>query len=333
MISQRSKRADIKELKIFDNFKVDETLPKYAGKEIRNNNGETRFIIQGNSNDSTSTNTTPQAWVSVPDDDNWIDSDSLGVDKKKLNFWQRIRLFFTTNKLIKKKEAQKKKEKLVSIRNYFTHFADSFNELTPLAEIADHYEKAILQAEKLGQKSLLEKLKDMLEVVKGEAVLIQMGVTYYVTNEQVCDFYESVDEDKNLKLTWIQNFVKVIPNEVVEIKNKIDEKGIFDNYVILHYDPQGNASSMTKEEIEVKKDPILFGVIKNSKRLYYVADWIDDYCDLTLENMFETLGEKTLEINNRNLKTYINKVGDYEQKRKKLYKTEKKPKISHKRKK
>ena len=160
----------------------------------------------------------------------------------------------------------------------------------------------------------------MLNVVRGEAHLIQMGVKYYVSNEQVCDFYEAVDEDKNLKLTWIEHFVKVIPTEIVELKAEIDMRGVFDNYVILHYDPDGNATSLTKEEIEVKKDPILFGVIENSKRLYYIGDWKDDYCDLTLEDMFEQLGEKTLEINNKNLKTYINKVGDYEQMRKKLTK-------------
>ena len=32
--------------------------------------------------------------------------------------------------------------------------------------------------------------------------------------------------------------------------------------------------------------------------------------------MFEELGEKVLEINNKNLKTYINKAGDYQQRRK-----------------
>ena len=34
--------------------------------------------------------------------------------------------------------------------------------------------------------------------------------------------------------------------------------------------------------------------------------------------ILKELGEKVLEINNRNLKTYINKVGDYEQKRKNI---------------
>ena len=67
-------------------------------------------------------------------------------------------------------------------------------------------------------------------------------------------------------------------------------------------------NEMTKEEVEKKKDPILFGVIKNSTKLYFVADWKDDYCELTLEEMFKVLKGKTLEINNKTVKTYINKI-------------------------
>lgn len=35
---------------------------------------------------------------------------------------------------------------------------------------------------------------------------------------------------------------------------------------------------------------IIFGVIASSKKLYYITDWIDEYCDLTLEQFVDTLG-------------------------------------------
>lgn len=329
MISERSKRAGIKELKIFDNFKVDRTLPKYSGKESVDDDGSIIFNIENNNfiggatNSSTNSN---QVMMSMPDEgvpmESWGSTGVVFSDEsmERLNIFKRLKIAFTLKKRIEREKAKKRKENLITIRDYFLTLSEGFSELTPLAEIADHYEKAILQADQLGQKSLVEKLKDMLDVVRGEAHLIQMSVKFYVTNDQVCDFHESVDEDDDLKLTWIEQFVKIIPNEIVKLKAEIDKRGVFDNYVILHYDPNGDATSLTKEEIEIKKDPILFGVIKNSKRLYYVGDWKDDYCDLTLENMFEQLGEKTLEINNKNLKTYINKVGDYEQRRKKIKK-------------
>ena len=93
-----------------------------------------------------------------------------------------------------------------------------------------------------------------------------------------------------------------------EIKKDVDERKIFDNYVVLHYDPKENGEKLTKKEKEKKKDPILFGVIKNSKKLYFVADWKDEYCDLTLDEMFKILKEKVLKINNTSVKSYIDNI-------------------------
>jgi hypothetical protein len=64
---------------------------------------------------------------------------------------------------------------------------------------------------------------------------------------------------------------------------------IFDNYVILHFDPEGKSTQLTEEEIRRKKDPILFGVFGESRRLYFIGDWKDEFCDLTLEELIKTL--------------------------------------------
>ena len=77
---------------------------------------------------------------------------------------------------------------------------------------------------------------------------------------------------------------------------------------------------ITFKRINSKKDPILFGVLENSKKLYYIGDWKDDYCTLTLEDMFNELGEKTLTINNKNVKTFIDNGGNVTSKRKKIKK-------------
>jgi hypothetical protein len=288
MISERAKRAGLKELQIFDNFIVDYELPKHKNGL---SNGNT-LTINGNS-----------VWVdsiSVPTSGgNW------GQTVIKLTLREKI-----ANWLLKAPKEKKEKAPVrkISITEFFTGVSKSYEELTPIAEIAQYYEKALVQAQTMGQTALLEKLKDLIDSIKGEAVLIAMGLKKYVTERQIVDFYELVGEDKHLKLTWIKNFNRIIPEEVYEAKKDADERKIFDNYVILHYDPENNGEKMTKKEIEDKKDPILFGLIKNSKKLYYVADWKDDYCDLTLEEMFKTLGEKVLKINNKNVKTFIDKV-------------------------
>jgi len=73
------------------------------------------------------------------------------------------------------------------------------------------------------------------------------------------------------------------------------ELKIFDNYVVLHYDPQGKASEMSAEEkaqeLVRRRDPILFGVFRGSRKLYFVGDWKDEQCDLTLQEIVDKLGE------------------------------------------
>ena len=295
MISKRAKNAGLKELEIFDKFEVDMTLPKHlvvkkssgisvGGASWADEDGETeedgRFSLT----------------MGVPVSGSWNGGD------EKLTLRQNLVKWLSKEK----KEIPLTKE--ITILEFFTSMSKSFKELTPIADIAEHYEKALIQAKTMGQVALLEKLKDLSQVVRGEAQLIAANLKQYVTEKQVIEFYEKVGEDKALKLTWIKNFGRIIPEEVYAVKKDVDDRKIFDNYVILHYDPKNTGDKMTKKEIEDKKDPILFGLIKNSRKLYYVADWKDDYCQLTLEEMFTTLGEKVLSINNKNVKTFINNV-------------------------
>lgn len=287
MISQRAKRAGLNELEIFDSFQIDRNLPKYTNDNDSINHGSLNMSVD-----------TTSGWITVPM------SEDGSVDYEKKNIRTRIGNWI----LGKTKKPKIKKVKKISILEFFTSLSKSYEELTPIAEIAEHYEKALIQAKIMGQVSLVESLKNIIDVVRGEAHLIAMGLKKYVTEKQVIDFYEKVGEDKNLKLTWIKNFGRIIPEEVYKIKKDVDERKIFDNYVILHYDPANNGEKLTKQEIEKKKDPILFGVIKNSRKLYFIADWKDEYCDLTLEEMFKVLKGRVLQINNKSVKSYIDKT-------------------------
>ena len=291
MISNRSKRANLKELLIFDYFEVDKSLPKYS-----NENKENTYIGFGHNQSDESWDVTPnpsEFSVEIAPNGSLFYNGTL---KGKIIHW-------LINKLTKNSAKVK-----ISIKDFFTSVSKSYKELTPIGEIAEYYENALIQASGMGQKALVEKLKDQIDIIKGEAVLIAMGLKKYVTEKNIIDFYEKVDKDKNLKLTWIKNFNRIIPEVVYEMKKDIDQRMIFDNYVILHYDPEGEAEALTKEEIVHKKDPILFGLIKESRKLYYIADWKDEYCDLTLEEMFSTLKGKVLQINNNSVKKYIDKI-------------------------
>ena len=78
----------------------------------------------------------------------------------------------------------------------------------------------------------------------------------------------------------------------------------------MHFDPLNNSTDLTeKEREEIKsKDPILFGIIQNSRKLYFIGDWIDEFCNLTLDKMMEIISDKELKLSNKSIISYINTI-------------------------
>jgi len=60
-----------------------------------------------------------------------------------------------------------------------------------------------------------------------------------------------------------------------------------DSYMLMIIDSR-------KQIRERRKDPILFGVINGRRQLYYVGDWTDEFCDLTLDQIVDTLGREVV---------------------------------------
>ena len=170
------------------------------------------------------------------------------------------------------------KVKLTTLENAGTYY----NRIEP-------YLKALQNAKKMGQTALCEKLLAMVIINKLESILLSYGYGKKITEQQVVDFVKKTD--KGVDLCYIKNFSRPIPSSVIEKKVELDNLHIFDNYCILYYDPSGKSYKKTQEELEEerrkKSDPILFGMMRGSRNLYYVADWVDEYCDLTLEKFIK----------------------------------------------
>lgn len=149
------------------------------------------------------------------------------------------------------------------------------------------YIVALKNCDVSGQTALKEKLVRDMVINKYESVLFAENHYYVVTEPQVVDFVKKTEN--GVRLTYVKNYMRVIPPEVVEKIQEMNKLEIFDNYAILHYDPDALAYGETIEETKKRRDPILFGLIKGSNKLYYVTDWIDEYCDLTLDKFVETL--------------------------------------------
>lgn len=153
----------------------------------------------------------------------------------------------------------------------------------------------ISRAKTMGQAALLEELAEKVVINVYEGALHANGLRRYITLD---DLKELADKSpRGLCIDLVGNFTRIIPADVVEKKEVADQMRIFDQYVILHFDPENKNTKDTKQEATAKeearkKDPILFGLILDSDKLYYIADWIDEYCDLTWEKMMEILGRE-----------------------------------------
>lgn len=136
------------------------------------------------------------------------------------------------------------------------------------------------------QIALKEKIKEKFGKIIREQEMISCGFDKFFEAEILQAFVDSV-KDKAIKITHVKNYIRLIPKVVRERMEIAQEKRLFDDYVVIHCDLENKAIEKTQEE---KKDPILCGVIKESSRYYFIGDWQDELCDLTMDTILEHLG-------------------------------------------
>lgn len=149
-------------------------------------------------------------------------------------------------------------------------------------------ETLIKEANASGQVAYSEHLQKERKRIAKELVLIGSGFLLYISSSDIDKFNKFRNE--KIKLDSIRNYCRKIPDKVLAELHRAKQLGVFSDFKILHYDPTGEAVKLTEKEKEAKKDPILFGEIEGSTRLYYIGDWIDEYCDLTLDEFLSVLG-------------------------------------------
>lgn len=284
-------------LSVFENFIVDQNLRSHKSKVIMDLDSSGSSFINMGSISRSSFNRTEDVQV--------IDYlDYIHQHERSIKSWTRLKL---ATIFFKKKTVKRVKYESVDV--FFRNIKQAVKILDIEESSIDFYENAINDAINNGQEALKEILRSKKEGILAEINLLKNEVTKYVSEEDVIEFYHrSKLPEKILKLTWIKNYIRVIPEDVMKEKRSFDTKEVFDNYVILHFDKDDSSTEMTEKEKEKAKDPILFGVVKGSRKLYYVADWIDEYCDLTLDKMLETLEieapkELTKEVIENNIKS------------------------------
>ena len=207
-------------------------------------------------------------------------------DKMNQEPWYK-RLWNTITK--KNDEVVDENEQTMDALKFFTLIKASSKESAAVyKDRVSKYLTALHNATNIGQTALQEELIRGLITNRYESVLYAEGCYYAVTEDLVAKFASQCE--KGLKLSYLKNFARPIPQDVIDKVAKMNELEVFDNYVVLYYDPEGKVYKETAYEEAKRRDPIIFGVIAGSKKLYYVADWIDEYCDLTLDAFVDALG-------------------------------------------
>lgn len=306
-------------LRIFDNFEVDESLPKHQAEGDLNVEIDSNLTVRSTGQGGTRVWTNSGNFSTSDLSDDIIIAPHPGMHivamkKDTLTSFLGRKLKTIGEKWMGFKGESKPKEEnfiapKMTVEEFFKSIKNTKSQLNKLDKRLEGYQVALQQAKDLGQVALMERLEGQIEVIRSESQLYANNMVKVVTEEQVVKFAR--DSEKGLCLDWIKNFTRQIPEKFVKVKKKLDGLKVFDNYVILHYDPEGKNSGLTsEEEVEKKKDPILFGVILNSRKLYYIGDWKDEYCDLTLDDFFDKFGKEAITKNNITVDIDVSNLGD-----------------------
>lgn len=220
----------------------------------------------------------------------------------------------------------------VDPQNYFDYLKSKKNKCTDqfLSNLYDVTLKQLQKAMATGQNLVIRRLHYATSVIEKERELIKEGIDVFVLREDIEYFIEKI-ENKRVKIVDLEFYPREIPDEIVEKVHRLKEKNIFDNYYVVFTDYTGKITKETKKDVkteQIRKDPILFGTFEQKidgiydicDRFYYIGDWEDEYCDLTLTKMVQKMSEKgkTNIVNNlaipnpttEEVREYINRLDE-----------------------
>ena len=144
-----------------------------------------------------------------------------------------------------------------------------------------------------GQKAAAKIVYSNLVYLHKEFKLLELGVTNKYVELDMINTYIDKIADYAVVVCELPNYERPIPDELVDKVAKT--RDIFDEFYVVFTDYTGEKRSKVEKERR-DKDPILFGNIfidgKVSPKMYYLGDWVDEYCDLTLDKMIEQMSTK-----------------------------------------
>ena len=164
------------------------------------------------------------------------------------------------------------------------------------AGLEEFYLNCLMMLEKLkvtNQIEAMQKVIFLIETVEKEKQALNCNINQYILKEHIDKYIEEIADD-DVSIIELSRYERIVPDEII---HKVEQcKDIFDNFYVLFTD----YSSEHKRKIENERkntDPILFGTFEDDKnvndRMYFIGDWVDEYCDLTLSKFLTEYQQKT----------------------------------------
>ena len=151
------------------------------------------------------------------------------------------------------------------------------------------------------QLNMAKELTHQVELTLRELNVANQGFDIFVNRKDVERYLKKVDRNV-IKTIELSRYPREIPDDKMDIIAKASD--LFDRLYIIFTDYTGKEEKKVAKERR-DKDPIVFGtfVDKNEKssnnkvyvedRFYFITDWVEEKCDLTLEEIVRDVKDKT----------------------------------------
>lgn len=156
-----------------------------------------------------------------------------------------------------------------------------------------------------GQSKGARKLLFHLDCIEKEREIVAAGVDTFIYRDDIEEYIDHIAKDV-VKIIDLENYEREIPDEIVHVIEAVGSK--FDKLYVLFTDYTGKVERRVERE-QRSTDPILFGTFQDEKnravvdRFYYLGDWEDEYCDLTLDKLVGEVKESKQRDITRTIKT------------------------------
>lgn len=204
-------------------------------------------------------------------------------------------------------------ESQLTPQQYFEQVKERKHNITDeeLVKVYDNCLELLNKYKITGQKKGMRKLMFHLECIEKEREIVKRGINTFIYRDDIEEYIDTVAKD-TVKIIELENYEREIPDEIVEVIAATKDK--FDQLYVVFTDYTGKVERQIEKERR-DKDPILFGTFQNQSnrtvidRFYYLGDWEDEYCDLTLDKMVN----KTEKAGKRNIVKTISTPSDIEE--------------------